>query len=779
MSEKIEEIYSILLTRPGFVNRVFEDVRDPKPQKQGQEMVGECPFCHKRKLYYNTTRPVWNCYVCGEGGDWLKYLVKLGYTFPAALGWLAGEAGVELDGFNREAYERKQRRASLLEDAQRHFIETLWSPAGSEVLAYLRGRGYSDADIRGMQLGAYTSQEALRAHLARLGYSEQEMDGSGLLKWPWAEWHKVTLLWTDAAGQPIGLQGRAIVPEEQLPSRIKGAKYWNTAGMQKDQGLPGLSAARGAKRVIVVEGGLAALYLSSRGWPAVATGGTSLSEKQVRALEWAGVKEVVLAFDNDPEGQGGRATVKALRSLHNSSLRAYVATWSDYKGPDDLVLGAGPEAFQAALDNPLTWSQWLPWHICQQHDIHTAVGLERALEELSGILVNIQDGLDRKLFREALLEATGLAEEDLLYRMEQARQRAAQEAQRRATEATLAAAGEKLREGNLRGAEEALEGGLLQIRASRGVEEPEPYLLADWQEELATLTAGRRIGWESLEPTVRIPAGALMYIVGRPGQGKTTTLLNMLVKQLQLYPTDRFYFFSYEESRARLMIKLTMILAGVTLQAESNFEAYLYYLREPGNLLRLRPGQREHIQEALATLDEWTRTGRLVMVDKPYPAEDLAAVIGLVGSRREAGAVFIDYVQKIPVREAAAAAYLDIKHRSQLLLEQAVAHDLAVIAGAQANRASETRSNKDLLLSDIREGGDLEQDANTILGIRAPELEAAEAGGQQSKQAHAELTLQVMKNRGGGGVGRKFELDWHRPTLRLVDKPAARSPRGW
>lgn len=773
MSEQTEQIYSILLSRAGYAENLFQDVREAR--RQGREMVGECPFCHKPgKFSYSLVKPLWRCWSssCGHQGDWIDWLEQFhGQPFQEALAWLARDAGIELDGFDRAAYQEKQRRISLLEAVQAYCERELWRPAGAEVLAYLRGRGYSDEDIGRMQLGAYNSREALQAHLAGLGYGQQELEESGLLKWPWGEWHRLTMLWQDAAGRAVGLVGRALLPESQLPEGVQ--KYRYSTGMPKAEGLIGIDAARGSSRVLLLEGVLDAKYLSAQGLPAVAIGGTSFSKQQERVLLWAGVEELLLALDADEPGRA--ATREIVRQLYNSrDLRTYVVSWSGgYKDPDELVRAEGLEALQEATRAAVDWPEWLAWDICQQEDLETTRGLDAALDRALRAYTSIQDALHKKRLLKALREATGLAPEDLQYRLDVARQRAAQEAQKRATEATILEARQQLAGGDLRGAEEALAGGLLQIRASRGVEEPEPYLATDWQEELATLTAGRRIGWECLEPVVRIPGGALMYIAGRPGQGKTTTMLNMLCQQLDLYPTDRFYFFTYEESRARLMIKLAMIRAGVTLQAESNFEAYLGKLRDRRELARLPAKQQEPIREALATLDEWTSSGRLVMVDRPYPVEDLAAVIGLVGSRREAGAVFIDYVQKIPVREVASAGYLDIKHRSQLLLEQAVLHELAIVAGAQLNRAPESRSNKDLLPSDLREGGDLEQDANTILGIRSQETEEAE-GGQAGTSETVSMTFQVMKNRGAGGVGRKFSLDWHRPTYRLVDKTAGR-----
>ena len=51
---------------------------------------------------------------------------------------------------------------------------------------------------------------------------------------------------------------------------------------------------------------------------------------------------------------------------------------------------------------------------------------------------------------------------------------------------------------------------------------------------------------------------------------------------------------------------------------------------------------------------------------------------------------------------------------SQLLLEQAVNQDIPIILGAQASRAG---AGERIKLEHLRESGDIEQDANLVLGL--------------------------------------------------------------
>ena len=117
--------------------------------------------------------------------------------------------------------------------------------------------------------------------------------------------------------------------------------------------------------------------------------------------------------------------------------------------------------------------------------------------------------------------------------------------------------------------------------------------------------------------------------------------------------------------------------------------------------------------------------------------------------------------------------YLEIKRVSELLLEQAVSHDLPIILGAQLGRAQ--GQQRKVTLDNLRESGDIEQDANLVLGLHNAAVEAAEES-ESAGQGQPEVPLEVvlLKNR-AGVAGRKVVLNLQRPTFRIQDKPAGSS----
>lgn len=752
---------------------LFADLAGQK--QRGSEVTATCPFCGREgKFAYNTEKPVCHCWVSGcqaeSGLNWYGYAeARYGWSFPDYLRSLSQFTGLEVSGSDRQAYEKYQRKADILEAAQAVFVETLSQPAGEHVLSYLLERGYTREEIGSMGLGAYTGQRALESVLREKGYTRQDLQATGLFTKGFGESHQLTLLWRDLSGRPVGLVARSLLSHEELKAQGIGDKYKYSFGFSRSQGLLGLERARREKRAILVEGPLDALLLAAHDLPVASTGGTSLSSEQVRALESAGVKELLIAFDQDAAGRAGTEKV-IQRLLASSSIRPYVVAWEDgYKDPDDLILkgfssdhAAGLEYFQGCLKHAEGWQSWLARSLVSRHELMTDSGRDAALEEALSFYVGIADPVAARPYREALEELFALEPGDLNYQIAQYRQRAADQRARTRLQRLQSDLAGKVAEGDLAGAEQALEEGLQDYRRARGAAAPEPYLLADFEHDLITMTDGLSTGYQTLE-TIRIPEGAITIIAGRPGHGKTTLQLNLLWNLLYQYGEHkRFYFYSYEESRSRLLLKLLMLLAGEVLSPEQNQGAYLNYLRFKRDK---QDQQNDKIERAYQMLGRLTASGRLWLQDRALPAEDLAASIDDLAGRGDIGAVFVDYIQKVPVREARPTRQAEIARASEMLREVAVRHNIPLIMGAQFNRQAGTEPK----LEHLREAGDIEQDASLVISLYNKAEEEAQESGSKTRPQTTDLKLSVLKHR-GGPAGGQYLLMFNAPALRISDK---------
>ena len=849
----IQDIYSRLLGQR-YQETLFRDLKIHHREKGGRETLSACPFCGSPDHFaYSSEEAVYHCWKCGASGDWIKYLIdtRQAADFREALLQLAKAAGVELPQYDQQAYQAYVRKADILEAAQAFFVQELLEMANSQaVWDYLDQRGYVLDEVEGMGLGAYVSRDRLKQGLLKQGYTEQEIAEAGLYTGKMGQQHCLTMLWRDSHNRAIGIVARAIQPDVQ-------PKYLYSSGMAKDQGLIGLTRARGSRRVILAEGVLDALLLNTKGLeaPTVATGGTSLSEAQIKMLEASGCQELLLALDADKAGQD--ATERILLQLQGSGLRAYVVSLpAGYKDPDELIRhrgqgqlldpeelskaskgqrfgqgellipcpGGAPQSRQGRpiqdiqehdglryykLDDPETqtywpetqllteaevqqmlegdgvdgltlftkaleraerWPKWMARRIVGKQNLSTDRGLDQAIQEALELWSSLQDSILRRDFVDALKAATGLSDEDLLLRSQQQSQRAAQERQERALSNTASRIRDAVQAGDVLRGQQSLEQGLDELRRARGVQGPEPYLLEDFTQDILTAKAGLQTGWPSVDAILRIPQGAISIVAGRPGHGKTTLQLNLLIQLLQGYPDRAFYFYSYEEARRNLALKLIMILAGridpkeAFLDLAFNQGRYMDYLKG-------RRGSNKAIEGALAQYESWTSSGRLWISDAGLPGEDLAAVIGQTAVQAgNVGAVLIDYIQRIPLREQIRGSqrYLEIKRVSELLLGQAIRQDLPIILGAQFNRAGIGQKGAPPRLEHLRESGDIEQDANLVIGLYNKQLEDAEEAGQASTLRIGEIQIDVLKQRGGVQGGRAY-LTFDKPLLRLTD----------
>jgi len=759
----IQEIYSILLTK-GYQDQLFSDLPGKrKKERRGTETLADCPFCQKEGHFsYNSQRPVWKCWSCGEAGDWIDYLEKAkGYDFFRALQELAGTAGVEISLQSQANYQAYVRKADILEKAQEYFIESL--KEAEAVQAYLQGRGYSTEEIAGMELGAYVDKPGLQKELKRQGYTDQEIQSSGLMTKGFGDDYPLTLLWRDQAGRAIGIVGRSVYSAEE--DKKKGlSKYKYSFDLKKDQGLVGFSSVRGSPQVILLEGVLDALYLNYKGFRSVAIGGTSLSDQQIEALKTAGTQELFLALDMDEPGQ--KATEKTIDRLDQDTLRPYVITLPEgYKDPDDLIRRAGAEAFQEVLDKAESGSRWMARRIVSKYDLSTDRGMDQAIKEALWYGDHIHDPIEARRFYESLRAFTGLSEEDLDHRSElyygEWSRKVDQDNLQRAIDQAQAHLKEGFRYDKM---EQILKTALESVKVKPGRDLPEPYLVDRLTADIISTPPALHTGYKRLDDIAGIPVGAITIIAGRPGHGKTTFQLNLLVNMVRGYPGKKFYFFSYEEARKALAVKLIMIMAGKILSQDQNYEAYLYYFRE-------KRGSDPKIEKAIQEYEDLTSSGRLLISDQMLPAEELASTIDLLAKGGDTGAVIVDYIQRIPLlKPSQSQRYLDIKVISALLLEQAVSKNIPLILGAQLGR--DKMASSKVKLDNLRESGDIEQDANLVLGLYTEAVEKLEEEGYQAPDKQdpiVDIEISVLKNR-AGLAGKKYTLSYNRPTLAITDK---------
>ena len=241
------------------------------------------------------------------------------------------------------------------------------------------------------------------------------------------------------------------------------------------------------------------------------------------------------------------------------------------------------------------------------------------------------------------------------------------------------------------------------------------------------LVTGVATGFTKLdELTAGLQKADLVILAGRPGMGKTALALN-IAKNAAVDANIPVAIFSLEMSKEQLSLRM--------LSSEARVDSS-----------RLRRG--------FISQDDWIKItdSAGVLSQSPIFIDDSPNITALeirAKSRRlkmekDIGLIVIDYLQLMKGRVSAERRDLEISEISRSLKALAKELDLPVVALSQLNRKLEERSDKRPQLSDLRESGALEQDADVVAFLYRDELYNKDEN--NPNKGKAELIVSKQRN---------------------------------
>lgn len=216
---------------------------------------------------------------------------------------------------------------------------------------------------------------------------------------------------------------------------------------------------------------------------------------------------------------------------------------------------------------------------------------------------------------------------------------------------------------------------------------------------------GISTGYHDLdEMTSGLQASDLIIIAGRPSMGKTAFAMN-IVEHAAVHEKRAVLVFSMEMSGSSLAMRLMSSLGRID--------------QHKVRTGKLEEHDWENLTEALGKLSE----APIFIDDTPAlsPAE-VRSRARRVAREHNLGMIVVDYLQLMQMPGYADNRTLEISSISRALKALAKELNVPVIALSQLNRGLEQRADKRPIMSDLRESGAIEQDADLIAFIYRDEV---------------------------------------------------------
>ena len=277
---------------------------------------------------------------------------------------------------------------------------------------------------------------------------------------------------------------------------------------------------------------------------------------------------------------------------------------------------------------------------------------------------------------------------------------------------------------------------------------------------------GQTTGFDSLDRrTTGFNEGDLVIIAARPAMGKTAIVLNMALKNVE--QNKGVIFFSLEMPAEQLMLRMLSAKTSIPLQ-------------------NLRKGDMDDRQwsNLSAAFDNLNSKKLFVDDGGSVNINQLRARVRKLAQNEQnnISLVIIDYLQLMQGlgNKDRHQEVSDISRGLKMLAREL---KIPIVALSQLNRGLENRPDKRPMLSDLRESGALEQDADIIMFVYRDDVYKQRDEARKEKEAkdrgeeykskfqdkpveEAEIIIGKQRN---GPIG-TVKLDFHKNLTKFVDK---------
>ncbi len=253
----------------------------------------------------------------------------------------------------------------------------------------------------------------------------------------------------------------------------------------------------------------------------------------------------------------------------------------------------------------------------------------------------------------------------------------------------------------------------------------------------------------------------LLIVAGRPGMGKTALATNMAFHASRLWAKDKAD--QAEAPRGSPVLLFSLEMAASQLSARILSEQTEIEMR------KIRTGRFSD-----AEWDRFVQTAQ-VLGDLPLYIDDTGGIsIAQIAARsrrlkreKNIGLIVVDYLQLIESSRRLENRVQEISEVTKGLKALAKELNIPVVALSQLSRGVDNRDDKRPVLSDLRESGSIEQDADVVMFVyreeyylksREPDVGTTEHSSWMEKMERAHNRAEIMVEKHRHGPTNKVEL---------------------
>jgi replicative DNA helicase len=227
------------------------------------------------------------------------------------------------------------------------------------------------------------------------------------------------------------------------------------------------------------------------------------------------------------------------------------------------------------------------------------------------------------------------------------------------------------------------------------------------------------------ELTNGLQGGQMVIVAARPAMGKSTLGLD-LCRAASIHNNLTSVIFSLEMTRSEIVMRMLSAEAKVPLN---------------------------HIRNGPMTEEDWTKLGRrmgqvssapLFIDDSPnMTMMEIRAKARRLKQRHDLRLIVIDYLQLMTSGKKVESRQLEVSEFSRQIKLLAKELEVPIVALSQLNRGPEQRADKRPMMSDLRESGSIEQDADIVMLLHRDDVYEKES----TRPGEADII--VAKHRNG------------------------------